>query len=217
MLIAECLKQLEDDDSLFPPSDPGWYRHLFLGLLAPTAAEFVANPLTVVTFNYDRSLEAYLHQSLTHRYKISSDNAAEMLRRMTIIHLHGILGQDPQVPYQSKLESDTLKEISNGIKIIHELGDAKDGFCTPEFELANQTLQNAERIFFLGFGFHDDNVRRFRFFTKDSLKDRNVRATVRTTGPLEMHALLQRLADYGITEAAHCGCNDFFTNVVRLD
>ena len=60
---------------------------------------------------------------------------------------------------------DELLEISEKIKIIHEIEDNQSGFCNSQFKLANSLLKESERIVFLGFGFHEDNVRRFKYFS----------------------------------------------------
>ncbi len=119
--IADCLKQCEIEARLFPPSNPGWYQHLFNKLLTSTADNIPDNKITIITFNYDRSLECYLHQTITHRFQIPEEKSLDIIRKINIIHPHGILGHYPEVPYSNESHGITIENISKGIKIIHEI------------------------------------------------------------------------------------------------
>ena len=94
-LIARELKKHENIDLMFPPNNAGWYRTLFDALLTGGRPEFSKN-LSIVTFNYDRSLEAYLHKVLRYRFKMNEDKASIILKELPIVHLHGILGEYPR-------------------------------------------------------------------------------------------------------------------------
>jgi hypothetical protein len=221
LLIAACLKDKESVDRLFPPHSPNWYRLLFGFLMGHAADTCSKAPLTIVTFNYDRSLEAYLHESIFNRYQVPSftrDDATKVFRTLKILHPHGILGRYPDVPYQADLGTIPLEQIASQIHIIHELKTKGPDFCNEEFQKANEALQAAERIFFLGFGFHDENVERFRFFSEDNLKGKELFATV-MFGGRQWQLLVDRLANYGI-RANHLkggDCNQMFTEYASLD
>jgi hypothetical protein len=91
-LIALCLKQLESVDRLFPPNDSGWYQYLLSSLLGSSVSPFSGNQLTIVTYNYDRSLEAYLYHALIAAvFGMTDVEATEELARIPILHVHGIL------------------------------------------------------------------------------------------------------------------------------
>ena len=219
-LMARRLKQLENLDRLFPPHNSGWYQYLFNRLLVNGKPDFEKNKIGIVTFNYDRSLEAYLHTVLQNRFKMSEEDASELLRQIPIIHVHGILGKYPDTPYRSSDSNDELKSIAEQIHIVHEIEDVPDGFCNEAFARANEILQSAECIFFLGFGFHLDNVRRFRFFNSENMKDRLVRSTYAGMQPFELEQLLERLADHGFTKKVFgnrgIGVDSFFGHTASL-
>jgi hypothetical protein len=65
LAIAYCLIPYEDEEKLFSPDGhPGdWYQYLVGKMNAPFE-DFGKNRLSVVTFNYDRSLEHYLLTTL---------------------------------------------------------------------------------------------------------------------------------------------------------
>ncbi len=208
--IAYCLKKYEDEDKLFPPHNSGWYQYLFNKMLPSSDEQFENNKITIITFNYDRSLEAYLHNTIMHRFNLSEADSLNILRKIGIIHPHGMLGGYPEIPYsqcwkkdKELNEEDTqlLEKITNSIKIIHEISEAEDTFCSNEFEIAHKALQKTEKIYFLGFGFHEDNIRRFRFFSEDNLEGKEVYSTCQGfQEPFERTELLSRTSKYGLKE-----------------
>ena len=204
---------------LFPPNNPGWYQYLFNSLLDQNKPSgFESSPLSIITFNYDRSVEAYLHESLMARFKMPPAEASLILAQIPIVHVHGSLGKYPDIPYVPHCNPGELLQISKQIQIIHEVPDPLDGFCNSEFEKANKLLNKSERIFFLGFGFHPDNIRRFQFFAPDKTAHRNIYATTSGMGSVDVQELVSRLAPLGFAAATFNGnaCNEFFSNVAAL-
>lgn len=197
-LIARELKAHESLDGLFPPGDAGWYQYLFNSLLAPGGdSDLSRSRLAVITFNYDRSLEAYLHTALQNRFQLDERAATEELATVPIVHVHGILGAYPEVPYESSCSEHELQAIAQKIQVIHEIADPEDGFCSPAFEAGHALLRTAERIYFLGFGFHHENIRRFRFFSPQNTAGKLMRATTAGMGTSDRASLVARLADFG--------------------
>jgi hypothetical protein len=218
--IARELKGCEDVDSMFPPHDAGWYRYLVGALLGDHRnPRFQVGTLGIITFNYDRSLEAYLHHSLESRLDLDSDRAAAMLSELPIIHVHGMLGTYPDVPYRADSSTEELLAISRQIRIISEIEDVGDGFCNEMFERANALLRSAQRIYFLGFGFHADNIRRLRFFEPGALTGKDVMATAPSMGPVVKEELYKRMEPFGFPHAwTHVSnCNNFFQHARGLD
>jgi hypothetical protein len=217
LLITDCLKQYEELERMFVPHSAGWYRYLADSLQSPDG--FVSAPLTIVTFNYDRSLEAYLHQILIYRHRMSTESATQTLQQMRILHPHGILGRYPETPYTTKYDGISLSSISGDIRLIYEPAETDGGFCAPEFETANRALQEAERIYFLGFGFHEDNIRRFRFFSAESLAGKEVHGTTLGMGARAKKVLRQRLARFGFSQGfdSSSDCYEFFSYKCGLD
>lgn len=218
-LISRKLKRYETIDNLFPPHQSGWYQYLFNQLLnSGDAVGFEGSRLNVVTFNYDRSLEAYLHEALMARFKMSAEDAQKQLSQIQIVHVHGSIGRYPDVPYRSETDPTKLVEISKQIRIIPEVKDQGEGFCTGEFQLAHRLLTEAERIFVLGFGFHPANIRRLKFFTPENIKGREIYCSTAGMGPIETQHLVSRLQEFGIPPEALNGnqCNEFFTHFAVL-
>ena len=167
MAIAAELIQLENFENLsvfnrWLPAQrqQRWYETLFS--LMVTGGRYEENRLSIITFNYDRSLEAFLFQALQNLYGLSAKEAEDRLKSIPIIHVYGALGtsltpdDSDRRGYQSELRGDWVSESAKRIKIVHE---AKPG---GEFEQAFGLLCEAEEILFLGFGFHEVNVKRLR-------------------------------------------------------
>ena len=164
LAIAMRLSGRELDGKLnFPfrggsQSSPGlspWYHYLW-DQMVTEKGRFGDNRVAFVTFNYDRSLERYLFLRLKalHGYRIA-DEVFDDLYKIQFIHIHGSLGDErfAEFPYdRGKHSNGELIKISSRLRIIHE-----DPAGNPHFAAANDLLQNAERICFLGYGFHDVN------------------------------------------------------------
>jgi hypothetical protein len=155
--MAEALIPFEDESKLFS-SDADWYGYLLDRLNAPLD-HFRENRLTILTFNYDRSLEWYMFKALQARYRLKKNEAIEVLTMLPVIHLYGMLGSIPWDqngrPYDPSAEEHQIPLARDKIKIIHEdlTGDL-------EFNRAKAELAIAERIVFLGFGYNRINVQR---------------------------------------------------------
>lgn len=168
-LISRVLKDNESKEKLF--SNSGWYRILRNYLMDGVGNFKKTKPLAIITFNYDRSLEAYLHSRYHARCSDKGisweDSWAELQEQLPIIHVHGMLGSYPKIPYEEKLE-DLLK-LSKEIKIIHELSKIKNGFANEEFKLANEYLTKSDKIVFMGFGLHKENIERLNYFNTKNM------------------------------------------------
>ena len=163
-------------------------------------------------------LEVYLHERLKGRFQLNDNEAGELVAAIPLVHVHGSMGEYPGIPYQAQHDPDELLKIAGGIKIIHEMGDPDDGFCSDEFEEAHGLLKESQRIFFLGFGWHRDNLRRLRFFSPETTQEREIVGTVAGIAPLAKAKLEKRLDLIGIRHSGlHSNtCESLFANVVSL-
>lgn len=157
MAFSLLATERESRGRVFPPKQPRdhWYETLWSFIKAPTLREFKAQPLTIVTFNYDRSLEHYLTHILSNNYDIQLALAAKSL---PVIHVHGSLGEYNFATYGKKLNDEMLFESSNSIRIVHE-ADIKH----TAFVKARTEIREAQLTLFLGFGYHDANMSKLGF------------------------------------------------------
>ncbi len=182
LAIALALIPHENEELLFPPyaTTGHWYKQLAdaLDIQSETVRD---NKLAVLTFNYDRSLEEYLRTVIETRLHCSVSEAAGILQSIPIIHLYGDLGKlegTTQVAqkYSPNLETARVEAAAESMKIIHESKGT-----TPEFDQGVELLEEAERIYFLGFSYHPTNVRRLRVFDSDWDEERKKRQIVKGT------------------------------------
>lgn len=157
-------------------ADDDWMSLVFENMAANAAApeHFSQNPVTFVTYNYDRYLEYRLIRGLTAQYRTDERAAWDVLKGFGFFHVHGSLGHLPaQRPQEEDRPGTTVplgapesEEVytlglalplaENSIRIV---GDAVVG---PAYEAARDAIANAEQVIFLGFGFGRENVARLR-------------------------------------------------------
>ena len=111
-----------------------------------------------------------------------------------IIHLHGSLGDYPDIGYGAS-DSDTQK-AADAIKIISEVQDNEPGFAA-----AQQVLKNSARIIIVGFGFAKQNVDRLNFFSTNSIQDRDVKFICgHSQGPIADKKLYDWIEQWGLSK-----------------
>lgn len=154
--IALSLIPFETEKSL----SGDWYQYL-LSNLNTEFAYLDKNKISILTYNYDRSLEQYLFNAISHKYPNNEEQIIAKIKKIPIIHSHGYLGSLPWQEsqgqkYSPELNIDRLRIAQQSIKIVHD----KDIEENPEFIAAQNTLEIAKRIYFLGFGYDDINLER---------------------------------------------------------
>ena len=163
--IAYCLIQRERPESLHAFPDDHWYQYLW-SFMCDSLDSFGENKLRIITFNYDRSLEYYLLTALQHSFGITAQEAAKHLQKIPILHVYGQLAtlhdQSPDGHGTRRYHPDvsSLAYISVAAKGIHVIDESRDD--DEVFKKAYSYLKDAEKIYFLGFGFDKTNVHRLR-------------------------------------------------------
>ncbi len=191
--IASKLLPLENKKSLYdawlyPEKVEGknhWYDILFEKLIDGADFDnFKDNKLSVITFNYDRSFEQFLFNSFRSSRKKAKENKADCIAQVSsieVVHVYGSLGRlpwqpdsgllkgIPEVEYSALRSGDglppkiaTIDRAANSIYLVRESsGD------TPTFARAKELLQQAQRIYILGFGFNMTNLERLGLLDPD--------------------------------------------------
>ncbi len=163
------------EELLEQKSDKDWYRHLWVRLSDTTFEDFDKNQLSIITFNYDRSIEHFLFTAMRALYRRSEQDCEKKLKKIPIIHVHGRLGALPWQgkngrSYNNKINLDEIVKISGQINIMKEQDDSPR-----EFEEAVTILNSAELIYLLGFGYNPRNLQRLK--AKEIFKGRSVWGT----------------------------------------
>jgi len=167
--------EFDSKEQIFNTNDDNLYRYLveFLYKYAKNYTEFKKNKLSILTFNYDRSLEYFLYNAIRNNYSSKSDPIGSPLESIPIVHLHGSLGSLNDVDFGSEKMSinmnemvnpkdkknikDNIKKAVENIIVIHE-NENIDKY--PQFEKARKLIDEAQRIYFLGFGYDPINMKR---------------------------------------------------------
>lgn len=123
--------------------------------------------LVLVTFNYDRSLDKFLHDFFTstcpQRAKLQP-----VEHDVPIFHVHGRLGYlehqtgfEPRRPYKPTASSEEILASSESIQVPAELQGKPLGREMVDARYAITSIK-AKQVVFLGFGYDSTNLRRLQ-------------------------------------------------------
>ncbi len=162
LAIALALISAEHENKLFN-AKRNWLDYLRLKLDAPFN-EFGNNKISFINFNYDRSLEQYLFTVLRNTYGKSDDECSEQINKIPILHVHGRIGALPWQKgkarlYDNQITTESVRLASDQIIVMSE-GQKTSPVFQRAFNLLSDAHEN--RIYFLGFGYHDLNLERLR-------------------------------------------------------
>ena len=161
ILAAESVKKLRE---IMDKGDLDWYSYLFRRLTDDIVNKndyirLGENNVSFITFNYDRSLEHFLYESLSNYFnRIPTEKIKEQLIKLRIIHVFGqVAGLEWQdLPSKIKYGRDVnLIDIQGLVKNIRIIYDEEKN---PELKEAQGLIRKAEHIFFLGFGYAKVNL-----------------------------------------------------------
>lgn len=128
-------------------------RMLVTGVDRETYPE-VLRQLTVVSFNYDRCFASAVFHLLQNALDLSEGAAAEAMAGMSILHPYGSLGPLPyeqqSVPFGGA--GDLIAAAQRLFIYTEEQSEAG------HLQAIKDTVYDAERLLFLGFGFHQQNI-----------------------------------------------------------
>lgn len=171
-LILDIILQAENNSKFLEEMDTekkaqDWYWYLYNEMSKYPKGEtnpglFLNNKVKFISFNYDRSLEHFLYTSYSngHNFEKYKTTALELFKKIPILHVYGKVakldwereGEEPFIGYKGYQQSyNTLERLHKNIKLIDEREAKKN------MEFGNLIMQ-AERIFFLGFSYADENL-----------------------------------------------------------
>ena len=181
----------------------GWYRYLWNKIYDGNREGMKKNlkNLTIITFNYDRSLEYYLYNRMQNLFGMTSQQTGKLFNENVVVyHMYGQLGSfewqqrdslvnnyemidlkifknkdinpesidfDHRVSFinslpQKIVESKDPKEINQKLeyllKLTNEIKTYKEVASNTE-QVILERFYNADILFFLGFGYHEQNLR----------------------------------------------------------
>lgn len=164
MAIAYIILKYErksiQDKLLFNPEVFTWYNYLWDYLISIDKIK----SFSIYTFNYDRSLEYFLSNSVKNLRDYTDQQVVKYLQYIPITHLHGVPGNLPDLNRYNSIQYGNstfnsfmdLKSVSEKIKIIYEAD-------SPEFLRFQSDFEVCTNVIFLGFGFNLENLKRLGF------------------------------------------------------
>jgi hypothetical protein len=175
-------------------------------------SHFFNNNLTFITFNYDRVLDFYLRHYTMERYpETTAQGLAEVAKAFPIIHVHGDLGEISQRPFAEDVDlkkwgASQITNASKRIQIIHEADPD-----STQFRMAQLALNRANRVGFLGFGYHNTNIERLKL--RETLADKMVIGTAYRMGNQQIvKARTAMQARNAIYQFHDCDCSSLINN-----
>jgi len=173
--IAKCILEAERNSKLFfdrsaheQPGPPtinfrncadtwlvGLMRLLVRGTPHAQRAQ-IFDRCTFVVFNYDRCIEHFFSEALHRSYDINSHEAADIVARAKIYHPYGLAGDLGDA-------LTTRATVPFGANQVnwYDLGKTMLKTYTESVDSVQikNAVQQAETIMFLGFAYHDQNMR----------------------------------------------------------
>jgi hypothetical protein len=188
--MALALMKYEDPIKLFK-ANGNWYNYLF-EKMDSSMNSWGQNALSIITFNYDRSIDSFLFTAVVNSFGVTNEVASKMMENIPIIHFYGNLGDlDWQSQngrsFSNKYEIEDIRNAAKSIRVIHE-GDPIDTTLLS----TKSILSNAQRIIFLGFGYNETNLIRLGFEKNDNYKNSSIYGSCYDFTKLEKQNLINR-------------------------
>lgn len=141
-----------------------WFNAFFQLVCLNAQEDDLPNRLSrvrVVTFNYDRTLEHFLYHAIQNYYGCKPERAAKLVSHLCVLHPYGQVGSLPwqnvetSVPFGGDLPSSALRQVAETLKTFTEGTSETDS----RIEQIRSAIFDAEILVFLGFAFHELNLR----------------------------------------------------------
>jgi hypothetical protein len=241
--IVESITQYEQKESFgFIKNLPGsikynstWYTMLWNQMYgeAFTIQDLLKNKISFVTFNYDRSLEAFLIKSAMSLFGKDQEAAANVIREIPIYHVYGKLGKLPwqagneiEIEY-NPIQLNSLEKIVAASKCIKTYTESLNNT-----ELSGnifQKIKDSKNIYFIGCGYHSQNFKVLdpNEIFKGNIQDisqKHIGGTVMGLGEAQVAKAKKQVCNFlGLTEnftelpkLVDQNAEDFFKNIARI-
>jgi hypothetical protein len=159
MAIARQLSKFESVKAHVNVSngDP-WYRVL-LDEVLDNDPKLGGGSLSIVTFNYDLSLEAYLVATLKVRHRMTQDEAIAALSALQIQHIYGDLGPT-QLTHGRGREYSPLSPLADLQAAGQGISTCFESKSRDAVTAARKLISESKNLLFLGFGYSAENLKR---------------------------------------------------------
>ena len=156
LVIAQVIKEYQNIEDLL--KGYSWYSYLF-NIMNDSFDNFGKNNLSIITFNFDLSLETFLFNALRNSYNKTELEVLNQIKLIPIVHFYGHVGKSKKVNeiiYKSDVPRNLSKEDCDFIRIF----DGKNNVADSNTQKVKTLLDDAEVIVFLGFGYDAINMQK---------------------------------------------------------
>ena len=181
----------------FESIEETWYNTFFQMLVVGCTKDNLRNlfnNVSFIIFNYDRCVEHFLFNAVQNFYGIEPSEAATLMQALPIFHPYGFVGELPwqadtnSTPFGSASRAGALLSHASKIKTYSERIEDEGAITT-----LHRLLIDAETIVFLGFAFHDENMKLMTSGAPNRL--RRVFATARGISNSDCEVLREQIRD----------------------
>lgn len=162
----------------------GWYEKFFRLFWPDPGEDFDFSNVSILTFNYDRSLEQAIFNKLMIYYLNDVKKAISVFKSLKIHHVYGSIAdvvesenhviKDPmrfkygEFPNFIEMKNSSYmhamwKNLNSRIRTFHEIE-------AEQSDIIQNMIRNSKVIVFLGFGFHKRNLTYFQEFASGHLR-----------------------------------------------
>lgn len=173
-----------------------WYGSLVKVMtenLKKSDIPLIFDNIEIVNFNYDRCLEHFLPLALAEYYGVDPNQFRELMPKLKMHRPYGRVGRlpwqagdGPAVPFGRSWPED-IASVANQIRTFSET--IEDG---EELEEIRTAMETADRIIFLGFAFHRQNL---RLIAREIPLHTEILATAYNISESDKNVIRRQLAD----------------------
>ena len=129
-----------------------------LSALERDEADKAFEQVTIINFNYDRTIEHYLYWALQQLAAVPPDKAAECVARLKIIRPYGSIGK-LEWQGQAGVSFGGNNHLQEASAVIANIRTFTEQIREPDLlSSIGGALDTASLVIFLGFGFHQQNM-----------------------------------------------------------
>jgi hypothetical protein len=181
-IVREILRA-EHASKVFNPTNPKmisgdvnyadtWLPHFLTMAMGSLTREQATEPfknVTVINFNYDRTVEHFLFSRLQTNFGLSEDDARGAVASLDMIRPYGLVGPLPWqdasgVPFGAEItiqrDHEQLFQFASNVRTYTE-----QNLAEPLKLKIHRAMEVARLVVFLGFGFHQQNMALLRVGT----------------------------------------------------
>ncbi len=225
-------KERIDSTIKFNNLENTWYLPFFQIITENCRKDDLKKRLTLISliiFNYDRCIEHFLLHAFMNYYKVTDQEAAELVSYINIYHPYGKVGN---LPWQNQNNKTEFGKELTGIELLTLVEGVKtftEGTNPDESDIIKikDKIENAQCLVFMGFAFHKLNMELLspknglQFVSAPGTTLEKIKCYATTLGISESdkEVISEQISSlYGIpinTRMANVGCKDFFPEFWR--